>query len=393
MSWKLLYLSLILLSASLTLFEGVEVKTSQEAAAECLAVGENCTDTWTLVAKNCVAGLPVKDQPGLCLRDGCAYCEEEDNMLRLECQRWPIRSWCPFRKASADEAAARCLSLGEKCGGWLTSVAKYCAAGVLGSQQPDKCIQAACTFCGKKGNGYTGCKSWPVEQWCSPGTPWMTYEPSSAPPMPTEEETPKSHFFPRSCIHQADSGRVVISMADVPLTGRWTRAALGGGLTWRADDNRTWVSPPGTGEMCFAIRFKRGGRYFITALTSAPDKREHNDMWLLFSGGMQFYNAGSFQPFPVEFRSPNSYYKVYQNIGENRRTKVISTINGQPHILISHAVDPIHTYTLCISGRSSMFTVYSLFMIRCRGDNCRRTSQYIKRSLRNNTATPCVEDM
>lgn len=392
MSWKIIYLLWILFSVSTALLEGVEVRTKEEAAAECLALGENCTDTSTSVAENCVEGVNVKDQPELCVRDGCAYCEEEDNMLRLECQRWAIRAWCPYNSASAHEASARCLSLGERCGGWLTSVSKYCAAGIPGSQQLDKCIRAACKFCGEKMSGHAECKSWPVEKWCSTANPLITYEPSPTETMSPEEQTPRAHIYPRRCISQADGGRVVISMADVPETGRWTRAPLGGGLTWRADDNRTWVSPPGSGEMCFAIRFLREGRYFITALTSAPDKKEHNDMWLLFSGGIQFYNAGSHEPFPIEFRSSNSYYKVYQNIGEDRRTKVISTINGQPHILISYLVDPIHTYTLCVSGRSSLFTVYSLFLIRCRGNNCRRTSRYMHRSLRNNTATPCIEE-
>lgn len=387
MTMTLTFLLLSKMTTSHTIF-----KDADEAAAECLSMGRTCSTNQTTLAQACVPNLPINRQPTHCVRIACSHCLEEGNSFFPACRSWKINVWCPVLQGTGmGGAAAKCLHLRNSCGGWIKYRSKHCGSNIPTSSQPLLCKRAACAHCKSITANISTRAPIPIE--C---TGWSTVKICEkvkvglASPEPTRRRS-HSHAYARTCVYTSQHGHLVIPMSDTRPRGRWARTKDGSkGLTWRSRDTRLWTSSAGAGEMCYRTKFEKYGTYFLTAMTAGASKRDHNDMFIRFSGGLNFLNARTNRKFPFRIRARNSYFKAYQNIGDNRRTKVLSTVNGNPHILVSHALNTTKEYTLCFGGRSSMFSVYSLIMIKCHGYNCMRTSNYMRKSLRNNTASPCV---
>lgn len=177
-------------------------------------------------------------------------------------------------------------------------------------------------------------------------------------------------------------------MARVEPFSKWTKTASGDGIVWRAGDSSTKVNSP-AGEKCFRVRFSSPGAYYVTAHSSAPHWSEHNDMWIRFSRGLRLFNAGTM----AEKKSRMSmyrYFKAYQNIGRNRKADIISSVNHNPHIMVTSWVETGKFYELCIAGRSSKFTVYDLVMVKCMGMGCKRFGSHIRDAMKTLKYSTCV---
>lgn len=307
------------------------------------------------------------------------------------CSSWDARLWCAERTNSVGmgEAAARCMSLGSSCGGWIAHRSRNCGYMTPDDKQSVKCKQAACKHCERVLADHDMAETHSLECGYKVAKHCENSNELLAKHLPEHK-----HHFAEQCTYTTDENdRVVIPMKDTPAEAQWTRTTDGlDGLEWRANDSRIWPSVTGRGEYCYHVKFARQGTYFVTAQTRAQGIKQHNDMYMRFSGELEFYHADIMRPFPYFIRARNSYFKVYQNVGVNQLTKVLSTIDGIPHILVTKHVKSTRKYHVCISGRSSKFAVYRIFFIRCHKMQCKRTTEFIQDALANNTATPCLMD-
>lgn len=163
-----------------------------------------------------------------------------------------------------------------------------------------------------------------------------------------------------------------------------------GGLTWDRRNSNTGTMRAGTGEMCFDVRVVLAGFYYFTAFTSAPHRREHNDMWVRLSAGFRLLDAHTNVQKKI-WRNSTSYFKAYQNFGSNMKARIISTVDRDPHILVSEWMKARQSYKLCISGRSTQFSVYTLVLVKCSRFNCQRTSDYLRSEIHNLDKPRCVQ--
>lgn len=191
----------------------------------------------------------------------------------------------------------------------------------------------------------------------------------------------------RECTWVETDGQVVVSMQGVRPISEWTNNGAGG-ITWRAGDSRTWIDKKGAGELCFKVIFTSTGAFYLTARTTAPHRTEHNDMFLKFSGGLDLFRAGTHEQWPV--RDPMMYFKAYQNYGQDRMADIISSIDYNPHIFVTRPVERHVPYQVCISGRSSMFSVFDLVFIKCTHHYCARDSGYIRSEMESLNISLCL---
>lgn len=104
-------------------------------------------------------------------------------------------------------------------------------------------------------------------------------------------------------------------------------------------------------------------------------------MFIKFNGGLHIFRAGTHEQWPV--RDPTMYFKAYQNFGLDRVADIISSIDDNPHIFVTQPVQRHVPYQVCISGRSSMFSVFDLVFIKCTHHYCMRDSGYIRTEMEN----------
>lgn len=176
--------------------------------------------------------------------------------------------------------------------------------------------------------------------------------------------------------------KVVMCLSKVQPQSSWTRK--GTGLIWKANvDNE--IDPPGLGEICINFKVPKTGTYYVTAITSAPRKSDNNDLWIKLDAGLRLLHAKSLKL----HSSGHDYFKGYQNLGENIKADILSSVDRNPHIFVSKEMKGGATEKLCISGRSSRFTVYKIVLVRCSGEECDRYSKHIKEAMKGITESKC----
>lgn len=284
--------------------------------------------------------------------------------------------------ASGDkyEAAASCIALNYKCTNLLASKSLYCKPETYVKKQDKTCLKNACSFCSSGGleKLRSVCNSWAIRKWCFDGKGKNAGKVKPMSPSPANDVAPVAEKnATRASPNTLSTGtgsKIVICLANKKPKSPWVKK--GSGLVWRptgADER----DPEGSGEMCFNFKPPKTGKYYLTAVTSAPHRVDNNDMWMklesglwLFGKNMQKRNGGS------------GYLKAYQNMGGNEKADIISNVDHNPHQFLTNNLPAGSEQTLCMSGRSSKFTVYKFILVQCVGPNCDRKSDFIKDSMK-----------
>lgn len=285
------------------------------------------------------------------------------------------------------EAAARCIALNSKCKKSLADRSIYCKPFTYVKKQNKKCLKNACSFCSpdKKPKRRSGCNSWAIRHWCfgrkKRNGDLLKAKPVTAPGSTTVASAPSrkpKRIRPKG-FSTGSGSKVIICLANKQPKSPWSKK--GSGFIWRATaaDQR---DPEGTGEMCFNFKPPKTGTYYLTAVTSAPHRTDNNDMWIKLDSGL-----GVFSRDMKKRESSSGYYKAYQNLGGNQKVDIISNVDYNPHQFITNTLQGGSTQTLCMSGRSSRFTVYKFVLVHCSGQDCDRYSTFIKDSMKGMTSS------
>lgn len=416
------------------------------AAAMCIAKAETCDSEISKDTKFCQPKTFVKEQHSNCLKAACLYCRRDSNVGNGVCNAWSIRHWCPkitlesmtpsgspshspshtahsvaknpssspsvavaaspstanspsstpLTTASSplteykgpDHAAAVCFAKGKDCTLETANESDVCKPNKFSKQQTDLCLKKACHFCSLQQNqNINECKSWAITNWCKKA-PSKSSVPTSSPKI--SKSLPP---YP-PCVYSEKDGQVAISMSNMKPQGHWSKTDNGKAVVWRQGNNRTsvdsWKSTASS-QYCFNVLIQKAGTYYITAHTSAPHWSEHNDMWLRCSAGIDLYDAKTHKKRNTKM-SKSRFFKAYQNFGNNRIADIISSVNFDPHIFVTSPVKSNTIIELCVAGRSSKFRVYDLVMIHCVGENCKRSSNHIRETMRSLKYTSCRGD-
>lgn len=351
------------------------------AAAECVSLQQDCPDKVATDSLVCHPRVFVKMQPSECLEKACLFCKipmaSNENICK---ESWAIQHWC--KKIKDLSFNAICVSEGKRCSPIIAISSYGCVPFVYVVKQSEECKRGACEYCkmSKNAKSRLCTENWAIKQVC--GLPKI-----SSTPKATVSE--RGHWKSATeCTWIGNGETVVIPMARVKPFSHWTKTAKGDGIIWRANRKATWIDPSGSGGLCFRLRVPKQGTYYLTALTAAPHKMDHNDMWVNFTGGVDLFRAGNHVQ--KNIKDPFFSFKAYQNAGNNRVVNFISTVDHNPHIFVTKDIQTTSIYKLCISGRSSKFTVLELVMVHCSGDSCKRTSKHIQDNMKSLAQSRCV---
>lgn len=303
------------------------------------------------------------------------------------------------------EAAAKCIAEQTRCSMTMAIMtSNYCHAKVFVAQQPKRCLDLACTYCAKPDNKEKNtCTSYAIRRWCtnpspspepsasaqpssdlsSPRRAIPTKTPSPA-PVPTSDPV-KLALYPDECLWTpVNAHQIVINLADVPPELPWERN--GDGWVWKKNEP-SGTDTPGSGEKCFDIKIRMSGSYLVTILSRAPHPTDHNDLWIMMKKGLSLYRAST----DKFLKTTSGYVKGYQNAGRNREEKTLSTVDHNPHILVVDWMNEDEKHRICISGRSSKFTVDKIVLLNCyvKGDGCRRNGKPMQEAWKNLRDSVC----
>lgn len=373
---------------------------SMPFAALCVSQSTDCAPEQASLSEHCRSGLSPAEQPTQCQKNACKYCSWKSSKDKAICKTENIKAVCdPTRKVgSLDQrygAAALCMSRTKNCREEDATRSVYCKDNTYVARQPLACRRAGCMYCFEDTHkDETACLSWAVKTWCyERAHEWLLpkprVEPESNPASNTPEPSPettenpaalndKRWKNPEDCLWVGKDDKVVLGLKYFKPTKDWKHTAKSGdGLTWRPWKEHG-IDKRGSGEMCFNFKAPTAGFYYLTALSSAPHRTEYNDMWIKLDRGLRLYRARTAQRKGSKPRT--GYEKAYQNHGRNEKSNLLSGVNHKPHRFITEWLTENRVYTMCMSGRSSKFTVYKLVMIRCvtNPGQCMRTSKYIR---------------
>lgn len=275
-------------------------------------------------------------------------------------------------KDATNFSAARCCGLGPKCGMGDAKRSKLCKPGLWMSAQSQECQDAACRYCKLNASRrrLKACLRPPIQKQCF-GRSW----PFTPPPTASKRPTPPNP--PTNSGRCSAPGVVVIPASKFPAPAGWTRTPNRSGLTWKPSSGGG-IDPPGSGAFCMNFVPNRSGPQYFTILSSAPHPTEHNDAWFRFVGGVILLRHNSV------FSKPGSeWLKGYENLGNNKIADYIVHKDHDGHQFIMTSKRAGQKATVCVSGRSSKFTIYKLVMITCPPGSdkdvskCSRFSPYI----------------
>lgn len=291
--------------------------------------------------------------------------------------------------------AAQCTGEGPRCIPWTAGSSRVCFPYRWMSAQPRNCIQAACNYCYFGDRRYSAqiCRRLAIYKNCFNGqaptrpAPAPKRPAAPAPPAPPAPRPQPPRPQPRpaggpGCAFRADGDKIVIPTWAMGAGNGWNRNG-DGSITWKAGGGGG-IDRMGSGQVCSNIKVKVDGQYYFTAVTRAPHGTEHNDGWFRFSGGFQLYKPGG-----RTINGNSGWYKGYQNRGGNRMADYLVTIDFNGHQFITNYLTTSGTYQVCISGRSTRFTVYSLVFVRCSGSSCSRFGPQMRNAMSSLPTSKC----
>lgn len=278
--------------------------------------------------------------------------------------------------ASRMPYAAVCCARGPYCSSLLARHSGVCLPRLWMSQQPRRCIQAACRHCRSlRANSMPVCRTTPLRRNCL----------LRSPPRTIMHKKPKHPTSPRSlCSFRGGRFGVYIPAARLPVRKPWYRLR-DGSIIWKPRGGGG-IDRKGSGEAC--ARFIPGvrGRFYVTLISSAPHGTEHNDVWIRVSSGVDLFRT------PRTWRGGSSgWYKAYQNMGGNRWANYVVTVDFNGHQIITKPLLRGRRYEVCLSGRSSRFRINAILLIGCgHHSKCDRYGRLIRSSLRRLRPSRCA---
>lgn len=176
--------------------------------------------------------------------------------------------------------------------------------------------------------------------------------------------------------------RVTIGMGTLPPRDGWTPVSRGGmdGLVWEAGGGGGIVRGGSRGVYCFDIRLETAGDYYLTAVTAAEERTEHNDWWMNSDLGFRLLRGSETMTV-----APGKWTKGYQNKGAFEIHNRISSVDGTPHSFLVPDVDG--QVEVCVAARSTRFEAYKVVLAKCVG-GCTPSDMAGKLGLR--TLTMCT---
>ena len=166
-------------------------------------------------------------------------------------------------------------------------------------------------------------------------------------------------------LFQERGGLLVMEAESVGLAGSWSlrneiSRSLGEGyIEWKHGDQNQGIDGAGQGILTYTFNIATEGSYRLLLRSAAPDFTEHNDVWARFprnaATGLREEGRGSIS---IE---PNTWFKVYQNAGNNAWQWDARTVDNDPHEIYLIFQEP-GTYTIELSGRSTLYKIDRLVL-------------------------------
>eukprot|EP00168_Porphyra_purpurea_P002795 TRINITY_DN1325_c0_g1_i15.p2 TRINITY_DN1325_c0_g1~~TRINITY_DN1325_c0_g1_i15.p2 ORF type:complete len:235 (-),score=46.63 TRINITY_DN1325_c0_g1_i15:103-807(-) len=186
--------------------------------------------------------------------------------------------------------------------------------------------------------------------------------------------------------HAPSGNAVKIPAAAVVNTklrrGGWTRkysqSLNMNTLVWGVNKWARRTVPAGRGVIRYFVRVPATGRYRWTAEMASPHPTDWNDFWVSFPGGI------AKQRFGQVIGVGSKWLKVYSNVGRDEFKWGGSTVDHNPHKLITPFLYKGQVIEFRISGRSNQVKVAYFGLFRCkttgRGSPACRNLDKIKRA-------------
>ena len=281
-------------------------------------------------------------------------------------------------------AAAECAGLGPKCPRSIARKSGHCFKRLYMSSQPKICRKAACEYCTRLNRRVTqsACRREPIVKNCFNGRRLNTNK--KAAPQQSNKKKNKPNPSGTCRTFLGKKGKIVIPTNRLKLNSAWAKNS-DGSITWRPNGG-SGIDAAGTGTICASFKVPSPGSYYMTVVSKAPHPTEYNDAWFKLNAGFRLY-----RPQGNSWKGGGSgWMKGYQNEGRNRKANYLVTIDFNGHQFISNPLSTSKPYQVCISGRSSMYTIYELIFIKCDGSfGCNRFNSPIKNAMRSLPSPRC----
>lgn len=331
---QMVILCIILLCAFFKCVVAFSETSENYNAALCCLRGTACLRKHALHSR-CVQGCAMHQQSNSCQRAACQYCAHDaTHWLGRVCRATHLRGNCIARRMGrAGLRSVRAASTLAKAKEMAKAAAKATAKAKVAAGEST--ASANCTF----------------------GPVWK------------------------------GGGKIVVFAAAMAKRRGWTRNA-DRSITWKSN-GRKRLDRKGSAAICVHVRPAISGAYYFTAVTSAHHWHNHNDAWFKFSANVMLYRP---RPQSVLRGRTGFWYKGFQNEGKGVWAKHILTIDNNGHQFVLPSMVGGQTYSLCISGRSSKFTLGKFVLIKCPGGitQCTRFKSSMVKSLKSLPPSKCV---
>lgn len=179
-----------------------------------------------------------------------------------------------------------------------------------------------------------------------------------------------SRRLSRKCVWRGRGKKVVVDLGSVRPYGGWVRAKRDGlvGIEFKTSPVNG-ISPPGVyGRYCFKLQAPVAGKYYLTAISYAPHKSEHNDAWLWSSKAFELWKRGDKWRNGV---APGTWLKAFQSDFKRGMSDNWRTIDFEGYRFLIPNVRKGEIFQLCIAGRSKKYEMYRIIAVKCEGDGCK----------------------
>ena len=167
--------------------------------------------------------------------------------------------------------------------------------------------------------------------------------------------------FSQTCeIFAEQNGLLTLETESAPLSDDWSlqnevEGAQGAGYyEWKHGNSSGGIDSPGGGILTYTFNVNNTGTYRFILRSAAPHSTEHNDVWARFPNN-EVAGIKSNGSSEVDL-GQNSWFKVYQNKGNNSWNWAANTVDHNAHQIFA-IIDTPGLYTLQLSGRSTQFKI------------------------------------
>lgn len=163
------------------------------------------------------------------------------------------------------------------------------------------------------------------------------------------------------------SDKIVADVSKVQAAVGWTAVSRGGlnGLMFEKDGVHGVVEASEESTICFTLQAEMAGDYYTIIVSSAPHETDNNDLWIKSSKGFHLLRDGD-----VRREGAGIWLKGYQNEGGNALADYLLTVDHWGHAFIVQGVEKDVAFEICIAGRSSLYEVYRLVVVKCSSELC-----------------------